>query len=114
MAFAESSWFMRDIFGPQSHLGYCTNVHAGHSLAEIRANLERHAAGVRRIASPDQSLGIGLWLPHGAIADAPFAEFIPLVPKFWREFNRIILKPTDETVPGVRNGWVAVYDNPLC
>ena len=75
MAFAESSWFMRDILGRQSHLGYCTNVHAGHSLAEIRANLERHAAGVRRIASPDQSLGIGLWLPHGAIADAPFAEF---------------------------------------
>ena len=75
MAFAESSWFMRDILGRQSHLGYCTNVHAGHSLAEIRASLERHAAGVRRIASPDQPLGIGLWLPHGAIADAPFAEF---------------------------------------
>ena len=66
---------MRDVLGPRSHLGYCTNVHAGHSLTEICANLERHAAGVRRIASPDEPLGIGLWLPHGAIANAPFAEF---------------------------------------
>ena len=66
---------MREVFGPHTHLGYCTNVHAGNSLAEVRGNLERHAAGVRRIVSPDQPLGIGLWLPQGAIAEAPFAEF---------------------------------------
>jgi hypothetical protein len=43
-------------------LGYCTNVHAGAGLAETRANLERHALGVKRRFSPDAPMGVGLWL----------------------------------------------------
>ena len=66
---------MRDLLGPHTHLGYCTNVHVGHALPEIRANLQKHAAAVKRSASPDQPLGIGLWLPHSAVANTPFAEF---------------------------------------
>lgn len=42
-------------------LGYCTNVHAGANLAEMRKNLSEHATEVRRLFSPDESMGIGLW-----------------------------------------------------
>lgn len=43
-------------------LGYCTNVHAGTSLVETRANLERHALAVKSRYSPNQPMGVGLWL----------------------------------------------------
>lgn len=42
--------------------GYCTNVHAGRSLAETRANLETHALAVKQRFSPGQPMGVGLWL----------------------------------------------------
>lgn len=42
--------------------GYCTNVHAGASLAQTRANLQRYALAVKRAVSPAQPLGLGLWL----------------------------------------------------
>ena len=43
-------------------LGYCTNVHAGASLAQTRENLQRHATQVKRLFSPDEPMGIGLLL----------------------------------------------------
>ncbi len=43
-------------------VGYCTNVHAGVGLDQTRANLERYALGVKRLASPDRPMGVGLWL----------------------------------------------------
>jgi len=42
--------------------GYCTNVHAGATLEEMRGNLERHALAVKQRYSPDQPMGVGLWL----------------------------------------------------
>ena len=42
--------------------GYCTNVHAGATLDETRANLEKHALAVKRRYSPDRPMGAGLWL----------------------------------------------------
>jgi hypothetical protein len=42
--------------------GYCTNVHANASLEKTRANLEKHALGVKRRISPQEPMGIGLWL----------------------------------------------------
>lgn len=66
---------MRDVLGKGTHLGYCTNVHAGVTLDEIAANLRRHAEPVRRAAAPNQPLGIGLWLPHEALAGASHAQF---------------------------------------
>ena len=42
--------------------GYCTNVHAGATLAQMRANLERHALGVKERYSPQRPMGVGLWL----------------------------------------------------
>ncbi|MDX1945636.1 MAG: metabolite traffic protein EboE [Pirellulaceae bacterium] len=46
--------------------GYCTNVHAGATLAGTRANLERHALGVKQRYSPHQPMGVGLWLASPA------------------------------------------------
>jgi len=65
---------MRDVLGPGTHLGYGTNVHAGATLPEICANLERYAAAVKRAVSPDEPLGVGLWLPAAAVANAAFAD----------------------------------------
>lgn len=42
--------------------GYCTNVHAGASLQQMRANLQQHALSVKQRYCPQQPLGIGLWL----------------------------------------------------
>jgi hypothetical protein len=43
-------------------LGYCTNVHAGADLESTRKNLERYALAVKRRFSPDDRMGMGLWL----------------------------------------------------
>ena len=45
---------------------YCTNVHAGRTLEETEANLERFSTRVRELAAPkndpDAPIGLGLWL----------------------------------------------------
>jgi hypothetical protein len=43
-------------------IGYCTNVHAGATLEITRANLERHALAVKERYSPQEPMGVGLWL----------------------------------------------------
>lgn len=61
---------MRDALGDGTHLGYCTNVHAGTTWGELIANLDRHAAVVReRLRLPDP-MGIGLWLPASVASEA--------------------------------------------
>src|SRR5688572_6354395 len=42
--------------------GYCTNVHAGATLEQTRANLEAHAVDVKQRFSPERPMGVGLWL----------------------------------------------------
>ena len=42
-------------------LGYCTNVHAGADLEEMRRNLAKFSTRVREIFAPNGSMGIGLW-----------------------------------------------------
>jgi hypothetical protein len=49
-----------------SHLAYCTNVHAGADLAQTRSNLERHAVSVKKLFSPRDPMGLGLWLSASA------------------------------------------------
>ncbi|HZN34193.1 MAG TPA: metabolite traffic protein EboE [Pirellulaceae bacterium] len=53
--------------------GYCTNVHAGRTLDETRANLERHALAVKERYSPAGPMGVGLWL-SAAAADELIAK----------------------------------------
>lgn len=60
---------MRDVLGPGTMLGYCTNVHAGVSLPETIANLERYAIAVKERVSPAEPMGVGLWLSAKAARD---------------------------------------------
>lgn len=57
---------MLDVFGPGSVLGYCTNVHPGLRVADVRSQLLEHACAVKDRVSPRHALPIGLWLPHKA------------------------------------------------
>lgn len=54
------------------HLTYCTNIHAGETWAEVRANLERHVVRVKAAVAPDRPFGVGLRL--SAVAAAALAE----------------------------------------
>lgn len=60
-------------------VGYCTNVHAGATLEETRANLQRYAVAVKQRFSPTEPMGVGLWLSASAarklLADHRVAEF---------------------------------------
>ncbi len=53
---------MRDLLGPGTWVGYCTNVHPGESWREIRANLERYTLPIKEAVCPHETMGIGLWL----------------------------------------------------
>lgn len=59
--------------------GYCTNVHANASLEKTRANLEKHALGVKQRISPNEPMGIGLWLSANAaqelVSSGQIADF---------------------------------------
>ena len=43
-------------------IGYCTNVHAGTTLAQTKTNLDTHAVAVRDDLCPHGTLYPGLWL----------------------------------------------------
>lgn len=47
-------------------IGYCTNVHAGATLDQTCANLEKHALTVKERFSPQRPMGVGLWLSSAA------------------------------------------------
>ena len=52
--------------GALGHLTYCTNIHAGEALAEVRAGLEKHLPPIKAAVSPDRPLGVGLRLGYAA------------------------------------------------
>jgi len=52
--------------GGLGHLTYCTNIHAGEALAEVRAGLAKHLPAIKAAVSPAQPLGVGLRLGHRA------------------------------------------------
>lgn len=51
-----------------AHLGYCTNVHPGTTLAAIYENLARVSVAVQQQRSGDRPLGVGLWICEAASA----------------------------------------------
>ena len=57
-----------------SHLTYCTNVHAGESWADVRANLERYTLAVKARVCPDEPFGVGLRLSHRAATELDVGE----------------------------------------
>jgi phosphoglycolate phosphatase-like HAD superfamily hydrolase len=60
---------MRDVLGLGTVLGYCTNVHAGATFQEMIANLGRYAVPVKKLVSPKEPMGVGLWLSQPALID---------------------------------------------
>ncbi|MBA4027975.1 MAG: hypothetical protein C0475_02325 [Planctomyces sp.] len=62
---------MRDALGPGTVLGYCTNVHAGATLAGVLDALARVAPRLR--TAGDAPVGVGLWLSARAAAELEHA-----------------------------------------
>jgi hypothetical protein len=60
---------MRDVLGPDTTLGYCTNVHGGQSMRAIKQNLNRYAVTVKRLVSPSAPMGVGLWFSAKALCE---------------------------------------------
>ncbi|MCH8912341.1 MAG: metabolite traffic protein EboE [Planctomycetes bacterium] len=60
---------MRNLLGPGTQVGYCTNVHGGASWQEVRDNLERYALAVKSQVCPSENLGVGLWLSARSARD---------------------------------------------
>jgi hypothetical protein len=60
--------------GGGAHLTYCTNIHAGETWPEVRANLERYVLAVKAPVAPGLPFGVGLRL-SAAAADA--LELLP-------------------------------------
>ena len=50
------------------HLTYCTNIHAGDSWSEVRANVAAHVTAVKARVAPDRPFGVGLRLSAAAAA----------------------------------------------
>ena len=67
---------MQDALGTDTHLGYCTNVHAGPSYEQTLTNLQRHAMAVKQRVSPDAPMGLGLWLSAQAASQLIASERI--------------------------------------
>ena len=57
----------------KQELSYCSNVHPGDSLAEVRENIERFIAPVRQQRGLEQ-LHAGLWLSHSAADELASSE----------------------------------------
>lgn len=60
---------MKDALGSGTMLGYCTNVHAGASFAQMKMNLQRYALPIKQRVSPDRPMGVGLWLSADAMQE---------------------------------------------
>ena len=54
---------MRDKLGPGTTLSYCTNVHPTVDLHSLVDQLQKHATEVKDLASPDEPMGVGIWIP---------------------------------------------------
>ena len=52
--------------GALGHLSYCTNIHAGETLAEVTAGLAQYLPVIKAGVAPDQPFGVGLRLGHAA------------------------------------------------
>ena len=69
--------------------GYCTNVHAGTSLAEAQANLLKYAAAVRKRVVPAGRLPVGLWLSEQAAVSLVEQEGVPAF-RDWLQGNSFL------------------------
>ncbi|MEC9093349.1 MAG: metabolite traffic protein EboE [Planctomycetota bacterium] len=70
-------------------IGYCTNVHAGSDLEEMKANLENHACTVKRNCAPESPMGIGLWFSDQSAIDLISQDKIDKLGE-WLNANELI------------------------
>lgn len=66
-----------ELFGPGTCVGYCTNIHAGASLPQVRENLVRYASQIRERLCPGSLLGIGLWLAAASARQLVLDDELP-------------------------------------
>ena len=52
-----------------THLGYCTNIHAGEKWVDVFAQLQKHVPMIKRQVSPDSAFGLGLRASMQSITD---------------------------------------------
>src|SRR5262249_26410399 len=52
---------------------YCTNIHPGESLSEVRSAMKGHVVNVKRALSPEQPFGVGLRLSARAASELAHA-----------------------------------------
>jgi sugar phosphate isomerase/epimerase len=76
---------MRLASAGRPHLGYCTNIHPGESLAEVRQNLERHVVEVKRLVAPTVPMGVGLRLSARAARELSQPGKVAELGEFLRE-----------------------------
>ncbi len=50
--------------------GYCTNIHSGTCLADVLDNLVQYTVPIKQAVSSGESMSIGLWLSHQAVAES--------------------------------------------
>ncbi len=73
--------------GSLSHLGYCSNIHAGESWQAVRENLQRYIPGIRDALVPGEEFGIGLRLSAAAVNDLAKAEALQEFRQFLTQNN---------------------------
>jgi sugar phosphate isomerase/epimerase len=76
---------MRVASAGRPHLGYCTNIHPGESLAEVRQNLERYVIEVKRLVAPSCPMGVGLRLSARAARELSEPGAVAELAEFLRE-----------------------------
>ena len=69
-----------------AHLGYCTNIHAGESWDEVRANLERYVVRVKERVAPESPMGVGLRLSGRAARELSSARELAALRR-WLDAN---------------------------
>ena len=63
----DSRWSCSRLNRSEIQVAYCTNVHAGTTIRQVMDQLSVHSSKVKGLVSPDQVLGIGLWLSATAV-----------------------------------------------
>lgn len=58
---------MRDVLGPGTILGYCTNVHPAMRLNESIHNVEHYCKAIKLRVSPEEDFGFGWWLSQRSV-----------------------------------------------